>query len=163
MWPRRAAGLHPSNELTMLFVANTPETFWSRVDQSGDCWEWTGARFPRGYGTTRFEGKNWYSHRLAWVLTNGPIPAGLQVCHTCDNPPCCRPEHLFLGTIKENLQDASAKGRLTRSAETRERMGRWQRGLVRLRGQEAPCFGRRHTDEEKATMKAGWKRRLQGG
>lgn len=51
------------------------------------------------------------SHRVAWELTNRPIPEGMLVCHRCDNPPCCRPDHLFLGTHDENMADKSAKGR----------------------------------------------------
>jgi predicted HTH domain antitoxin len=51
------------------------------------------------------------AHKVAWILTNGPIPNGLMVCHKCDNPPCCNPNHLFLGTQTENMQDALAKGR----------------------------------------------------
>lgn len=135
---------------------NTAESFWARVDKSAECWEWTGARYSQGYGAFCYLGRQWHTNRLAWLFTNGPIPDGLQVCHTCDNPSCCRPDHLFLGTQTENLQDASSKGRLIRNEETREKMGKWQRGLVRLRGQESPCFDRRHTDEEKATMRTGW-------
>jgi len=53
----------------------------------------------------------WKAHQIAWVSANGPIPDGLNVLHRCDNPPCCRPEHLFLGTQKDNVRDCMAKGR----------------------------------------------------
>ena len=83
--------------------------FWAKVDRSGDCWLWTGSTNTRnGYG--RFSGQ--YAHRVAWELTNGPIPDGKHCCHACDTPPCCRPGHLFLGTHRNNMEDAASKGRL---------------------------------------------------
>lgn len=89
--------------------------FWSLCDTvQGDCWEWQGSvgkRFPHGR-VSLGRGQNEYAHRVAWVLTTGqPIPAGLFVCHHCDNPPCMRPDHLFLGTAKDNTHDMMAKGR----------------------------------------------------
>lgn len=87
--------------------------FWSKVDKSGDCWLWTGHRLKNGYGqfslTTTRPVK---AHRFAWELAHGPIPGGMMVCHHCDNPPCVRPDHLFLGTAKDNTQDAIRKGRM---------------------------------------------------
>ena len=104
----------------------TPErvaNFWSRVDKSGECWIWTGCRLKGGYGQLGHpdgSGRQVRAHRLAWELSHGPIPAGLLVCHTCDNPPCVRPDHLFLGTTSDNVHDARAKGR----AAIGERHGR---------------------------------------
>lgn len=93
--------------------ANTAAVFWSRVDRRGpgECWPWTGFRQPKGYGRLSWNGHGRAAHRLAWELTHGPIPDGLHACHTCDNPPCCNPTHLFLGTIADNNGDALAKGR----------------------------------------------------
>jgi hypothetical protein len=92
---------------------NTLDDFWPSVDRSGDgCWPWTGNLHPgSGYGRFWLNGRLWRAHRIAYELTYGPIPAGLMVCHTCDNPPCCRPEHLFPGTSLVNMQDKMAKGR----------------------------------------------------
>ena len=88
--------------------------FWACVDRSGDCWLWTGSRLPRGYG--RFYPKNkvaLYAHRVSWEVANGmAVPDGLHICHTCDNPSCVRPGHLFAGTRSDNMQDAKGKGRL---------------------------------------------------
>lgn len=100
-------------------LAASPESrFWSRVDKSaGDdgCWLWTAAR-TRGYGKININGlaggrkgvPQW-THRVAWILTNGPTD--LCVLHACDNPPCCNPAHLFLGTRQDNAADRDAKGR----------------------------------------------------
>lgn len=65
----------------------------------------------RGYGIMRVRGKVLKTHRIAWELANGPIPDGLSVCHSCDNPPCCNVEHLFLGTHADNMADMIAKKR----------------------------------------------------
>ena len=75
------------------------------------CWEWNKARDPRGYGATWVDGRKDGAHRVAWALVNGPIPEGLCVLHHCDNPPCCNPVHLFLGTKRDNAADKVSKGR----------------------------------------------------
>lgn len=77
-----------------------------------DCWEWEGSRYPSGYGAVKWNGRVIGAHRLAWIEAFGPIPDGLDVCHHCDNPPCVRPSHLFLGTRSDNMRDAVSKGRM---------------------------------------------------
>jgi hypothetical protein len=106
-----------------LFVVSPEEKekyrkrFWSRVDIKGpkECWRWTGGvgNYEEGYG--RFgigDGNMGISHRVAWVLHyNMLIPKDLLVCHSCDNPACCNPTHLFLATVAVNMKDRDLKGR----------------------------------------------------
>lgn len=85
-----------------------------RVDRSGGlnaCWPWTGARSSRGYGTLYAMGTTLAAHRVAFEVATGESPGNLFVLHRCDNPPCCNPAHLFLGTHDDNMRDRDAKGR----------------------------------------------------
>lgn len=87
--------------------------FWSKVNKAAPngCWEWFGAKTPGGYGTFWTGSEKIQAHRWAWQEANGPIPKGLLGCHKCDNPPCVNPEHIFIGTHKDNHDDAKKKGR----------------------------------------------------
>lgn len=89
------------------------ERFWEKVVTSPDsCWLWTGAQSPRGYGAfVVSRGDVRTASRVSWELVNGPIPDGLWVLHRCDNPPCVNPDHLFLGTHQDNMDDMAQKGR----------------------------------------------------
>lgn len=76
-----------------------------------DCVEWTGRRTATGYGRLVRGGKHLYAHRWTYQQEHGPIPAGMLVRHTCDNPPCVNPEHLVLGTQADNMRDMAERGR----------------------------------------------------
>lgn len=106
------------------------DRFWSRVDKTpghgpkGDCWIWTGSRKKHGYGqigmymlfgTCRPVG----AHCVSYELVHGRVPEGKEICHSCDNPPCVNPAHLFAGTHKRNMYDAILKGRLPFNLEKR--------------------------------------------
>lgn len=92
----------------------TEDEFWDYVDRSGGpdaCWPWTRSCVRAGYGQLWIGDRKLASHRVAFKLANGEIPDGSDVLHSCDNPPCCNPRHLFEGDAGVNLRDAIAKGR----------------------------------------------------
>ena len=82
--------------------------FWQKVHRSKDedaCWEWQRCCNDSGYGIIRVNGRNERAHRVAFVLTHGPIPDGKHILHSCHNPPCCNPKHLKIGTDLDNFKD----------------------------------------------------------
>lgn len=91
----------------------TVEAFWAKaIKQPNGCWEWTGCLTDSGYGLLTWAGKRDRAHRIAYRIFNKrSIPAGLFVCHKCDNRKCINPEHLFLGTNYDNVMDMVSKGR----------------------------------------------------
>lgn len=95
----------------MAYKQNLQTRFWSKVEKSDGCWVWRGDIGHGGYGRIRINGANKMSHRIAWEWVNGPIPAGLVICHSCDNPPCVNPDHLRAATQKENVEESERKGR----------------------------------------------------
>lgn len=103
------------NALQPLSVQEARRRFWSRVDKSGTngCWLWLGCTCGSTsiYGTHGYQGKTYKAHRLAYELTHGPIPNGMLACHRCDNKLCVNPDHIFLGTQKDNISDMYRKGR----------------------------------------------------
>lgn len=90
------------------------DRFWRYARKGADCWTWTGACSIGGYGQMGIKGKTVGAHRISYEIHIGPVPQGLYVLHRCDNPPCCNPRHLFLGTIADNNADRDAKGRVSR-------------------------------------------------
>ena len=112
--------------------ASAVDRLWSRVDKNGPihpynselgpCWIYTGSKVGGGYGAIPNGGVSTGAHRLSWTLYNGPIPDGLLVCHTCDNPPCVNPTHLFLGTHDDNSTDKISKGRHARGDTSGSRL-----------------------------------------
>ncbi len=87
--------------------------FWQYIDVRVpmECWNWMRYKLPSGYGMVSMNGKVEYTHRVSYIICIGEIPKGLSVLHRCDNPSCCNPNHLFLGTQTENLDDMTKKGR----------------------------------------------------
>jgi hypothetical protein len=88
------------------------ETFSRWVIKSDGCWIWSGATDKDGYGIFSYGRKSYRAAKLALELDGRPVPKGLYACHTCDNPPCIRPDHLYPGTPTQNMADAIARGRL---------------------------------------------------
>lgn len=101
------------------------DRFWSYVQKADGCWIWTAGRFKSslGYGQFRAGKKKVRAHRFSWEITNGAIPAGVCVCHKCDNPICVNPDHLFLGSNAENIADRGRKGRTRNGSKSFP--GRW--------------------------------------
>lgn len=83
----------------------------SHIPEIGQCWSWLGDTDNYGYGHIFVDGKMMKAHRFSWIIHFGAIPRIFHVCHHCDNPPCVRPEHLFLGTDMDNMRDCIEKGR----------------------------------------------------
>jgi hypothetical protein len=131
-------------------VVATP--FWERVDREAgpdSCWPWMGSRAPEGYGRLRYNRHPSIAHRIAYELTRGPIAAGMLVCHHCDNPPCCNPAHLFVGTHLDNSLDKVAKGRARGGPRPIQFAPRGERhGCARLISDQVLEVRRRHAAGE---------------
>jgi len=92
------------------FIMNIVDRFERKFQKSNGCWEWTASKTSLGYGQFNLFGTK-KAHRVAWSIYRGAIPGGMCVLHKCDNPSCVNPDHLFLGTLSDNMQDCFNKGR----------------------------------------------------
>ena len=92
--------------------------FLAKINVTDSCWEWEGARI-NGYGIIRQNKRNFRAHIISYQLCHGPVPEGLKILHSCDNPCCVNPAHLRAGTQKENIQEAVQKGRIAVGEDNR--------------------------------------------
>lgn len=111
------ANLYYSKERKRTYASRPlKERFWERVNKTDGCWLWKGAVGSHGYGTVFIQKRpnivNELAHRVSWKLNVSEIPTGMQILHKCDVRRCVNPDHLFLGTQKDNIQDCKRKGRL---------------------------------------------------
>lgn len=134
-WRRgHRAKVHPPNP-----SRSKADRFWEKVQKTDKCWLWTGSLHRQGYGMIQgsSEGKIVLAHRVSWEIHYGPIPDRLSVLHHCDTPGCTRPDHLFLGTQSDNMNDMVQKGR--HAARTHpERVPRGDRSGSRTHPERLP-------------------------
>lgn len=143
------------------------------VSENG-CWECAGFQYKlrgvkshsKGYVDFSYRRVRWRAHRLAYTIAVGPIPDGLEVCHSCDNPPCCNPKHLFLGTGSENAIDRVAKGRDRNRGRTHcirghELSGSNVRIRATLRGYRRQCITCTDQVHHKTEKYFQWRREWQ--
>lgn len=137
------------------------ERFWSKVQVGGEdeCWEWTGAKNPDGYGNFNFHGKFDKAHRISYILSVGIVSKGLCVCHKCDNRSCCNPKHLWLGTHIENMIDMAIKkrawGTKLNESQVIEIRNKYRRGFGTLELQRE--FGVSSAQVRRIANREAWK------
>jgi hypothetical protein len=123
------------------------ERFWSKVDKAPDCWEWNAALNNKGYGIFLWKGKPKLSHRVAWMLHTGAsdlLPPEDKLLHSCDNTKCVNPDHLRIGTQKDNARDMMERGRWGRGTGRRQqeycKRGHKLSEEARIRGRVRECI-----------------------
>lgn len=140
------------------------ERFWEKVEKTDTCWIWRGATNSRGYGVIQLNKKAQYAHRVVLELVGTPVSTGLIVCHRCDNPPCVRPDHLFIGTVQDNSDDMKAKGRQAHPVWHAERAAKLSRSLKAFHAANPGAVPRRvfcpagHLYEETGVVRDGRRR-----
>jgi hypothetical protein len=170
-------GLIKSGQLNVTKFSPLIHRFWAKVDKDGPthpvlgtkCWIWTAVvSKSHGYGTIRNKIERTLAHRLSWEIHNGPIPEGMHVCHHCDNRVCVNVNHMFLGTISDNMADKVKKGRQARGEKQHcsvlttnqvvEIRNRYEKGVIgcgyKLLARE---FGVRSTTIMKIVKRRLWK------
>lgn len=108
-------------------------SFAQKFERRGDdeCWLWIGSILKSGYGSLSINGKTCRAHTVAFELAKGPVPAGFEVCHTCDTPRCVNPAHLFAGTHAQNMRDMKVKGRVKATRGEQHYHSKLNAGAVR--------------------------------
>jgi len=127
------------------------ERFWEKVNKDGkeECWDWTAYKTADGYGRMGGIGRKILTaHRVSWELHNGPIPGEMCVCHSCDNPACVNPDHLWLGTHQDNMADRDEKGRHTPTSGERNRHAKLTENQVMAIRSEYPGTGQAELAEK---------------
>lgn len=110
-----------ANTTTRYTVMSVAERIYAcSISTDSGCWEWARAVGKNGYGlVTIGKGNQDYAHRASYAAFNGPIPKGMDVCHSCDNRKCVKPGHLFVGTRKQNMEDCARNNRVNRTVKAR--------------------------------------------
>lgn len=116
--------------------------FSEHIGTGPRCWEWKGFLHPWGYGVLSIGHRRVLAHRFSYELCIGPIPAHMFVCHHCDNPPCVRPDHLFLGTHRDNMQDMARKRRYSGFCDPRTRPRGERHGRAKFTPEEVALIRR---------------------